>query len=118
MKTRRRYARPGRYVYYHWSASEVCRVRFIGWCRMRMSTGGDDTNQIGVGAVTHSPSLYCKVIMHRLDHGLRRGFHRVCPYMTLYHSRQGAYQYDGEDRIVVPPLWRVKNRRRYQLVRS
>lgn len=87
----------GQFIYYHWSASEVMRVKFVRWCRMRMCTGQDDTNKIGVGAIVQHQHIYLStgtVITH--DYGLKSGFFRLRPYWKLYRTYRSAYRHKNE----------------------
>ena len=61
----------GRTFYWWTSASEVWPVKFVRWQRMRMHTGGEDTNKIGVGAVVSSRWLFGKELMRKVPRGLR-----------------------------------------------
>ena len=87
-------AKKGQRVYMWWSASETHRVKFIRWARMRMSTGGDDTNKLGVGAIVWSEWLFRQPLMNRRQrHGLCAGNCRVEPYHDLYRKNPYRYGY-------------------------
>lgn len=111
------YARKGRWVYYWHSSSEVFGVRFVAWCRMQMSTGGEDTNNMGTGAILWSPWMYRHPkIWGKPDRGLRRGYHRLAPYHQLYSTYNGAWAHKNESEIIRPHPSKVKNKRKYNLV--
>ncbi len=80
----------GRSVFYWHSSSDIMRVTFIRWTRMRMGTGRADTNRLGVGAIVYHSWYYSRIAMPRPDHGLKRGYHRLRPYTDLYRTRTDA----------------------------
>ena len=80
-------------VYFWWSASETYGAKFVRWCRMRMCTGREDTNKIGVGAVVESELLYGGWDDDNpIQHGLRRNQGRVRPYTELYRTYKDAIE--------------------------
>jgi len=80
-------AKKGQWIYYWNSASETHRVKFIRWVRMRMHTGGDDTNKLGVGAIVWSSWLFSQPLINRRQrHGLRSGYYVLRPYWELYRK--------------------------------
>ena len=79
-----------RHVYFWWSASEVYKVKFVKWCRMRMLTGREDTNKIGVGVIVESPLLFGSWKKMPIEHGLRRNQGRIRPYEELYRTYSTA----------------------------
>lgn len=81
----------GKPVFYYHSSSEIHKVTFLRWCRMKMNTGGKDTNKIGTGAIVYSDWLYSKLFINRPDHGLRRDQNKLRPYWDLYLTKEDAY---------------------------
>jgi len=104
MKTLR--VRKGQWVYYQHSASEVAQCRFEKWCVMRMHTGGDDTNKLGIGAIVSSKWRYSKLFHPRPDWGLRRGQARLRPYLSLHTNWNDAYW--GKNPIQRPSVKKVR----------
>lgn len=82
----------GKTIYFWWSCSEVVGITFEKWIKMRMSTGQEDSNKIGVGVQVKSDWLFSKDIIKKIPHGLKRGQYRVRPYTELYRTRQAALQ--------------------------
>lgn len=79
-------------IFYFWySASYVYAVKFVRWHRMRMSTGGADSNKLGVGMIggsdllTRTPGYYTSELP-RIDHGCVRGQMAIRPYTELYYT--------------------------------
>ena len=85
-------AKKGQNVWFLWSASESHKVKFIRWARMRMNTGDENTNQLGVGAVVWSDWLFSDPLMNsRQRQGLKAGYYAVRPYTKLYRNNPLAY---------------------------
>ena len=82
-----------RHVYIWWSASYVFKVKFVRWCRMRMLTGREDTNKIGVGIIVESELLFGKWKEQPIPYGLKRNQDRIRPYIKLYRSNSDAWQH-------------------------
>jgi hypothetical protein len=80
-------------IYFWWNSSYIHQVTFVKWCRMRMSTGRDDSNKLGVGAIVESDWLFDKCICPKIPHGLKRGQYRLRPYTNLYRSNSAAKQH-------------------------
>lgn len=57
---------------------------------MRLRSGGQDTNNIGVGAIVSSDWLFNKEMVEEIPYGLKRGQYRLRPYIDLYFSREDA----------------------------
>ena len=100
----------GKTVYYWHSASYVHAVKFVRWCVMRMGTGREDSNRLGVGAVLESDWLYSKLFIARPEHGLRRGQSRLRPYHELYRTYADARSHRRA--IKRPTLEAVKKTRK------
>jgi len=86
-------------VYMWWSASDTYRVTFIKWIRMRMGTGREDTNKIGVGALVKSDWLFQPPLLNRRQRGgLKVGYYKVHPYHDLYRKDPLRYNPAGKIR--------------------
>lgn len=83
------------WVYFWWSASYVHGAKFVRWVVTRMNTGGEDTNQLGVGVLLESDWLFDKVILPKIPHGCKRGQTILRPYMPLYRSYYKAWCHKG-----------------------
>jgi hypothetical protein len=70
-------------IYFRWSASYIHSAFLVGWKRMKMSTGGEDTNKLGVGAVIQSDWLF-NDFNKKARHGLPKKHYLLRPYMELY----------------------------------
>jgi len=77
MKTKKKY------VWFWYSAGHLQRVEFIRWCKTKMSTGREDNNKIGIGAVVKSDWLF-KV------HGGTRQQAILTPYTELYRTHSSG----------------------------
>ena len=88
-------------LYFWWSATSVYSVRFVRWHRMRMSTGGEDSNKLGVGVIgasdllTRTPLGFWggKACYPRIDNGCVRGQMAIRPYTPLYRSYDDAWKH-------------------------
>jgi hypothetical protein len=83
----------GKPVWYWSSASNIAQVTFVRWCRMRMHTGGPDTNTVGTGAVVVDSLMLRK---SSEDYGLPVNQRRLRPYWKLYRSSDDAKNYRNE----------------------
>ena len=82
----------GEQCWFEWSASYAHQVEFVRWCRMKMHTGEDDTNKIGVGAILYSDWLFSSRLMNsRQRGGLPPGFCTLAPYHNLYRKNLFSY---------------------------
>ena len=80
-------AKKGQLMWFRQSASEAHKVKFVRWVRMRMGTGGKDTNKLGVGAIVWSDWLFRHPLMNRRGRqGLKEGYCALRPYMELYRN--------------------------------
>ena len=72
-----------RIVYFLWSCSNVYAVEFATWKIMRMSTGGKDTNKLGVGCILRSNWLFDNRIYPHINDGGKRGEHILAPIILF-----------------------------------
>ena len=97
----------GRKVYYQHSASEVLSVRFVRWVRARMHTGGEDSNDVGVGTIVWSPWLCGPPFNRRPPHGFAKGHFQLRPYWRIFRSYRDARM--NRRPINPPPVARVRS---------
>jgi len=72
-------------LYFWWSASDLAEVTFVRWQRMKMHTGGKDSNKLGVGAVVWSDWRFEPPLCNSKQRsGLPTKHFLVRPYETLY----------------------------------
>ena len=103
--------KPWTTVHFWWSNSYAHEVKFVRWVRMRMHTGGKDTNKLGVGCVVWSSWMFRHPMMNRRQRdGLRAGYCVLRPYTELYRTTPYYRTKDGKKAVVVrrPKLEDVK----------
>lgn len=72
-------------IWYWASASDAATVSFIRWTRVRMNTGGKDTNKMGIGAVVYNPWRFSPPLKNfRQRRGLPEGYYILRSYWDLY----------------------------------
>jgi hypothetical protein len=76
-------------VWIQWGAGWAYKVEFVRWIRMRMGTGDEDTNKIGVGALVRSDWLFGKWHVRKIPKGCRRGEYKIAPYHDLFRTGNG-----------------------------
>jgi len=83
----------GQKIFFWWSSSEVMAVTFIKYVRMRMGTGREDTNKIGIGVRVES---YLFPDSKGEYNGLRKKRHNLRPYMPIYRTYKSARNHCNE----------------------
>lgn len=86
-------------IYFWGSASYVYGVDFVRWIVMRMNTGREDTNKLGVGVVVESDWLWSSPTLSPvIPKGCKRGQHILSPYHDLYRTYNDAWRHVGKIR--------------------
>lgn len=81
--------------------------KFVRWVRMPMHTGGEDTNEIGVGALVYVLWRCEPPFNHKPPRGFKKGHFLLRPYWQLQHN--GFPTGYAKPRIIRrPPPSRVK----------
>ncbi len=80
-------------IYFWWSAGNVYGVKFVDWVITRMNTGGENTNNLGVGILVESNWLFSKIIVPKIPHGCKRGQYILRPYTDIYRTYQSAWKH-------------------------
>lgn len=97
----------GKRVYYQHSGSEVLGVQFVRWVRARMHTGGQDTKDVGVGAIVFEPWLCGPPFNREPPHGFTKGHIQLRPYWRVFRSYNDARY--NRNPINPPPVTRVRS---------
>lgn len=74
----------GAKIWFWWGAGSLQVVTFVRWCKTKMNTGGEDTDKMGVGALTKSDWLY------KARGGTRTQL-VLAPYTSLYRTCRSAH---------------------------
>lgn len=97
----------GQRVYYQHSGSEILGCQFVRWVRARKNTGGEDTNDVGVGAIVFEPWLCGKPFNRTPPHGFTKGHFQLRPYWRIFRSYRDARC--NLHPINPPPIGRVRS---------
>ena len=85
----------GKTIHFFWGAGNTAAVTFIRWQKMRMGTGGEDTNKIGVGAIVESNWMFARNMIKKIPNGLRRWQYAIRPYTPLYRTNRSTWLRKG-----------------------
>ena len=102
------------HIWFWYGVSSKMAVTFVKWQIMRMHTGGDDTNKLGVGAVVYSDWWFRPpCVLRRQRSNMKIGFELLRPYWDLFKmNKDGTYSQREFKRPTVEQVRRLEKRRR------